>query len=742
MMRRLAVLGWVMAGLLGGVASRCALAQGTKLWTLDRYEDFAKGTSEGVAIRNDGRLESGPATSLLAAMGSSYVWSVTSDPAGNAYAGMGGTASGSAVVMKITPDGKATKFFEGKELGVQALRTRKDGSLLIATSPDGKIYRVPAAGGTAQVLFDPATTEEKPKYLWDVVEMGDTLFVAAGAPAVVYRVPENGGRAEVLFKTTDQHIRCLLPGTEGTLWAGSDGSGVIYRINPAEPGAKPFAAFSAPKREITALAMDAAGNVYAAGVGARANPALPPLPVTGNLGVSITFVQPGSASAASTNTVVPEGSEIYRIAVNGTPSKLLALKEDVVYGLGFRNGALLAATGNRGRVYRVDTETPGRFTDVAHLEAAQAMTFAPLQDGLLVATSNSGKVFKLRDRVTSPALYTSPVFDGQGFAQWGRSEVRSAKPGAYDLYARSGNVESPLMGWSEWLKVVPNSPSIGVPSARFVQWKAVLREGGSIDAVGLNYLPANVAPVVDEIVVQAGARIPATVAQPNPTVQISFPAAAPALSFNTSPDVAPLAAVKDKSAMTVRWAAHDDNGDELMFAVYYKGIDESNWHLLKDKISDRFYSFDASLLPDGSYTMKVVAADAPVHTDADALRSERMSEVFVIDTTPPVPGAFHAQLASTTSGSTASMQAMLINATLEVRDATSPIAHAEYSVDAGPWQYLEPVGKVSDSLTERYSFSVPVPKATDVVTDSKEHLLAVRVYDRYDNVVSVKTVVH
>ena len=47
--------------------------------------------------------------------------------------------------------------------------------------------------------------------------------VLAGAPAVVYRVPAGGGKAEVLFKTADQHIRCLLLAADGTLWAGSDG---------------------------------------------------------------------------------------------------------------------------------------------------------------------------------------------------------------------------------------------------------------------------------------------------------------------------------------------------------------------------------------------------------------------------------------------------------------------------------------------------------------------------------------
>jgi hypothetical protein len=82
-----------------------------------------------------------------------------------------------------------------------------------------------------------------------------------------------------------------------------------------------------------------------------------------------------------------------------------------------------------------------------------------------------------------------------------------------------------------------------------------------------------------------------------------------------------------------------------------------------------------------------------------------------------------------------------IHATLEARDATSPIAHAEYSVDAGPWQYLEPVGKVSDSLMERYDFTVPVPAATATVADANEHVLAVRVYDRYENVAAVKAVV-
>jgi hypothetical protein len=736
--------------MLGLAVAACGLpglaeAQGTKLWSVDRYDDFSKGSSEGVAIRSDGTLEAGPATSLLYATGGSYVWSVAAGAAGNAYVGLGGNAAGAAAVMRVGVDGKATKIFEGKELGVQAVRVTADGAVLIATSPDGKVYRVPgdtaiASGSGAAVLFDGAETAEKPKYIWDVSVIGQNAFVATGAPAAVYQV-DLGGAAKgqvakpvLLFKTADQHIRCLLAGPDGRLWAGSDGAGVIYRIAPAEKGAKPFAVYAAGRKEITSLAMDGGGNVYAAGVGSKGTGTLPPLPVTGNVGVTITFSQPGSASAAGANTLVPDGSEVYRIAADGSATKLVTLKDDVVYGLAFRNGSLLAATGNKGRVYRVDTAVAGRFTDLANLEASQAMAFAQMQGALLVATSNSGKVFKLSDATAADATYTSEVFDAQGFSQWGRVEARPQSIAGVELYVRSGNVPSALMGWSDWAKVGTDG-EVTAPAARFVQWKAVLlAKTASLEKVGLNYLTKNAAPVVDDVVVQTGARMAAGGAAPaNNTVQIAFPPASgttPPLTFSADTGPAPLTAQKDRTGITARWLAHDDNGDDLMFSVWYRGSGETNWRLLKDKITDRYLSFDSALLPDGVYELKVVASDAPAHAEADALTGEKVSAEFVVDTTPPVPGAL-----------TAEMVAGKIHVRFEARDAVSPISHAEYSVDAQPWQYVEPVGKVSDSLMERYDFTAVIPNATSPVTDAKEHVVAVRVYDRQENAVTAKAVV-
>jgi hypothetical protein len=635
-------------------------------------------------------------------------------------------------VTRVAPDGTATDIFAGKELAVQALAALPDGTLNAATSPDGKVYRI-KPDKTASVVFDPAETSEKPKYLWDIaIAKSGEVYVAAGAPAVVYRIPAGGGKAKVLFRTEDQHIRCLLLAPDGILYAGSDGAGVVYRIDTAKAAAVPFAVYSAAKREITALAMDAAGNVYAAGVGAKGNVPLPNLPVTGGSSTTITFVQASSSTAVSTNTVIPDGSEIYKIATDGTPSRLLALKEDVVYALTMRNGSLLAATGNRGRVYRIDTAVPGRWTDIAHLDATQGMAFAPEKDGLLIASSNNGRVFKLSDAGSPEATFTSAVFDAQIFSKWGRAEVLPLNAG-FDLYVRSGNVENPAMGWSEWTKTTPNSGNAGVPGARYVQWKAVLRGTAEVESVGLNYLAKNIAPMVDEVVAQPGARVVPTQQPVNTTVQVTFPAAAgatPAMTFSAENNATPLMAQKDKSAVTVRWAAHDDNGDDLIFALFYKGEGEANWRLLKDKINDRFYSFDSSLLPDGTYAVKVVASDSPEHTDSEALTGEKASGVFVIDTTPPVPGAL-----------TATMEGGRIHARFEAKDATSPIGHAEYSVDAGPWQYVEPSGNISDSQSEQYDFLAAIPPSETPVKDAREHTLAIRVYDRYENVATAKAVV-
>ncbi|WP_263409068.1 WD40 repeat domain-containing protein [Terriglobus tenax] len=704
--------------LLPILAATAVSAQGTRQWTQSRYDEFEKGKPSGIAIRSDGHLQPAPATTLLYTSDGNYLWSAVTDDAGNAYLGSGAISGGTAAILKVDPQGKATKLFETKEMAVQAIRTSPGGKLYAATSPGGMVYQIDGPGKSAVVL-DPSTLPEKPKYLWDIAltPKGD-LYVATGAPAAIYRIPA-GGKPELVLKSGDQHIRCLLLGPDGTLYAGSDGAGVIYRIKPGE---KPFALYDAPRHEITALALGPDGSLYAAGVGDKRSPNLPPLPVQGNQAVSITIL-PGSANAASANTLIPEGSDIYQIAPDGTPQRLQSFREDVVYALTVRNGKLLVATGNRGRVYSIDPANPGVFTDVAHLDAAQGMAFAPTSSGLYIATSNSGRLFRMQDKPAATSTYISDVFDAGVFSQWGRAELRGSKDA--ELYLRSGNVENPEINWTDWAKVTPNSKPASSTSARYVQWKTALLPGSNIDSVTLNYLPKNLAPAVDDVVVQPGAKMNPPPVNQGQTVQVAFPRASSNPGFVMQQDpYPPLTAQKDKDSITARWAAHDDNGDELTYTLYYRGDTETAWRLLKDKVSEKYYSWDTSQLPDGGYTLRVVASDAPSHNSGETLSGDRVSARFEVDTTPPVPGTLTAVLLNGQ-----------IHATLEATDASSAIAHAEYSLDAGPWQYLEPAGKLSDSPTERYDFTLPLSGP------AAEHTLAVRVYDRFENAATAKTVI-
>jgi hypothetical protein len=255
--------------------------------------------------------------------------------------------------------------------------------------------------------------------------------------------------------------------------------------------------------------------------------------------------------------------------------------------------------------------------------------------------------------------------------------------------------------------------------------------------VGVNYLPVNSAPVVDDLVVVPGARLNVQNQPINQqqTINISFPSSSQnaTITFDPNSSSNALPAMKDRTAITVRWAAHDDNGDDMIYSLYLRGDGESIWRLLKDQLTDKAYTFDAMLIPDGGYQIKVVASDSPSHTPGDALSSDKVSERFEVDTTPPVIGELRAERAVCKSPSCPQR----FHVTFAAEDAMSPIAHAEYSLDAGPWQFVDPVGQLSDSRRERYDFEVSA--APDAKTS--EHLITVRAYDRHDNVGLAKTVI-
>ena len=735
-------------------AAAAGFAEGTRTWEQSTYQEFLKGTAHGVAISSDGFLQLAPAFKLVATTPSSAIWATAIGPQGEIYAATGAPAR----IYRIVPGGKPVAIFQPQELQVQALAIGKDGTIYAATNPDGKVYKIqpgmaaasgndgrdalhattkeepkakqsdhaksdagmPATDWKSSVFFDPGT-----KYIWSLaLDPSGNLYVATGDHGQIFRVSPNGAHS-LFFKSDEPHIRVLTFDGQGNVIAGSDGSGLIYRITPSGDG---FVLYSAPKREITSLAIDKSGNIYAAAAGEKrggssastltvAIPAAPKAPDSTTPSTSPSSTGPPAESAVtlnSSNAAIPGGSGIYKIAPDGSPSLYWNSRDDLVYAMTFDSqGHLLAGTGNRGNIFQVSGRED--YTELVKAEAGQVTTFASAPNGgLYASSSNLGKIFLLSSAPDSEGSYESDVFDTQVFSKWGRAQFRGT--GNVELFARSGNVDNPDRNWSTWTRVdLRKNAEITVPPARFVQWKAILQPGDKsprVESVTVNYLQKNVAPEFDDVTVTPGVRY-----QPVPR-----PASLqPGQRFDPQPSP-----IHDSDSIGVKWTARDQNDDQMVYSVYYRVEGQSRWLLLKDGLNEKFYAFDASLLPDGGYEIKVVASDSPSHSPGDALSAERESDRFEVDTTPPQIQ----NLKGTVQGGKVHVQ-------FRAADTFSTIKRAEYSLDAGEWHFVEPVGQLSDAKSESYDFAVPIPE--DQATE--EHVVVVRAYDKYDNMNSSKTLV-
>jgi hypothetical protein len=760
-------VGFILTNLSGSGLFLKAFAEGTRSWEQSKFDELTKGTATGVAIRSTGGLELAPTFRSLYGTPSTYIWAIAADDAGNVYVAAGAPAR----VYRITSEGKATIIFEPKELQVQALQIGAGGVIYAATAPDGKVYKIehkpankaPAKADPVQgtpgendkekdvvkpradpswsssVYFEPGT-----KYIWDLaLDKGGNLYVATGDHGEIFRVTPKGEHS-VFFKSDETHIRVLAFDAQENLIAGSDGSGLIYRISPAGEG---FVLYSAPKKEITALALDRAGNIYAAAVGEKkggsgasssglttavfsmssstpaggSSPQVPGLTVTtAPSAPSMTGPFPFPGGGASS------GSDVYRIAPDGSPTRLWTSHEDIVYALAFDSqGRLLAGTGNRGHIFAITGLDD--FSDLLKAAASQVTGFAKAPGGgVYAATSNLGKVFVLGPGPEAQGTYESDVFDARIFSRWGRAEFRGS--GNVDLYARSGNVDNPDRNWSAWKKIdLGKNDETGIPSARYAQWRAVLHAGTAapgVDSIALSYLPKNVAPEIDDVTVQVGVKY-----QPLPrTAGISLGSDSSTLSSGTHFENPPSSS-HDRDSVGVKWSAHDENDDQIVYSIFYRGDGQTRWLLLKDNITDKDDSFDASLLPDGGYTVKVVASDAPSHSPGEALTASRESRRFEVDTTPP-----------RIENLSAIVEGGQIHVNFRAIDNFSPLKRAEYSVDAGEWKFVEPVGQLSDAKTENYDFKAS-PETSKDGGASSEHVVVVRVYDRYENMGASKILI-
>jgi hypothetical protein len=695
-------------------------------------EDFDKGTLQHLSLSSDGRVSVAPRLKAVFDSSTAVLWAVARDSKGTIYTGGGSLGGSRAKLFSIDPQGHGKLLAELDGIAVQAIAIDRQDRVYAATSPDGKVYRVDSTG-KADVFYDPKT-----KYIWALAfaKNGD-LYVATGDRGEIHRVTP-AGTGSVFFRTEEAHARSMTMDAADNLIVGTEPSGLIMRVTPANGVGQGFVLYQAPKREITAVAVGADGAIYAAGAGNRSNtpvaaPAAvgaPPTPAPQ------TPAPPGTVQIVGPNPIpvalpllnsqsVAGGSEIYRIQSDGYPRRIWSHAQDLVYALAFdAQGRLLAGTGNHGNLYRVDSDYS--YTRLLSVDPTQITGLLRAPEGQIYAvTGNIGEVLAIGPELEPSGILESDVLDAGGFSYWGRIIKEPEAPGGTVFETRSGNVGRAQRNWSAWAPL--SQGRVASPPARFLQYRATLTGNAELSDVGVAYQMKNVAPVVPEVdITPPNYRFPAPAATsgttaPSPT--LILPPISQATSNRPSAAVGISATADDTPALSyakgqigARWLAQDDNGDTLQFKVEIRGANETAWKLLRDKVRERYLSWDSAAYPDGKYVLRVTASDAPSNPPDQALTGMRESDPFLIDNTPP----------EITWGRAGSLQ-------FHVRDALSPLGKAEYSLNGGDWILIEPTTRLTDSA--EHDYRVPLPNRPP-----GEVTVAVRVEDAYGNQAVAKTV--
>lgn len=725
---------------LVGLLCLCALSlplhgAGARFWEVATLAEFLRGDVTNLALDLHGRLTLGPSMTELAAPTAPVLWAALTLPDGGLLVGSGNDGQ----VLKIARDGAISTFFDSPELQVHALARAPAGGYYAATSPDGRIYKLDA-NGAATPFFDP-----EDKYIWALaVDAAGTVYAGTGDKGHVYRITPDG-KGEIFYRTKATHVRALHAAADA-LYVGTESPGRVFRVTPDGAG---FLVLDPGLQEVSALRADARGAVYAAALTGRgesrpapppvttpAEPARPPVASVSTEITGMTVVEPPAPLPAG-GTGAPRESgrtsgrgAVYRILADGTWDQVWTSAEDAPYDVAFDGGgALLVATGSKGKIYRVDGD-PAQTTLLARAPAQQVTTV--VADGgaaLLFATANPAKIFRLSQTPATTGTYESEVRDAEGLATWGAISWRGSAPAGTQvtLYTRSGNTPAADETWSPWSAPYrrANGEQITSPKARYLQWKAELTGKGTITpivtSVTAAYLQRNLRPEITSI----------TIHPPGVVFQKPFSTGeAEIAGFDAGPADRRLGAAPSpqgsgapplgrrgyqKGLQTFIWRAQDGNDDDLTYDVLYRREGETTWKALKRGLTDPLFVWDTTSVPNGTYVMKVVVSDALANPPGAALVAERESSTFDIDNSPPT---ITVQSATRSNGRT--------TVHFTVRDLDSPVQRVEYSLDADRWRPIYPKDGIADSRVEEFELIID--------TDTEDKAIILRAVDAMNNV--------
>lgn len=715
--------------LLGSlVAGSADAASRVRFFELDSQAEFLEGTLEGIALDPMGRLSLADKAERVAGLTEPFLLSAASHPDGWVV----GTGNDGKVVL-VRRDGTVSTLFEAAEPEVFAVAVSDDGAVYAGSSPDGKVYRY--RKGEVDVLFEP-----EQKYIWDLLpRKGGELLVATGTEGRLFRVSASG-EAELAFDSEDTHLKSLHGLRGGDVLIGTAGDGLVLRMDSA---GRVRTLYDAAQPEVVDFTQGPGGIAYAAvlaseaslmdlsarsGTSQKASNGSSSSSGSGGGEVTVTVsAQPvqtsGAAGSRPTGFRGPR-SEILRIQPTGSVDVQWSFDSETVYSLSWQKGRLWVGTGLEGKVFSLQD---GRMVLEKDLDERQVIAVLAGDHGPVYATTNAAALFRSAGEPERAGTFTSPVLDASKTSNFGSlSWVGELPKGtAVGFSARTGMSSRPDRTWSDWSETEAGGqvPMSDLPLGRYLQWRAHLESGNGdspeLSRVVVSYRQQNLPPRIRKLEVLAPGQV---IVSPgfvpgSQTFEPTRPDRHGFFSTLRSPRSdrdRQRKTLWKKGFRTLTWQAEDPNGDSLRYELSFRpDRSEVSWLPIQTEIEDDFFSFDATALPDGVYRFKLTAFDREENDPERSLRGERVSDPVYVDHTAPSLDS-----ARFDSGRLA----------VQLSDAMSPLADAEFSIDASEWRPATVEDGLLDGMSETLSIELP--------SDAPAQLLLLRAADAAHNVLT------
>ena len=663
----------------------------TRIWEQQNQKDFESGKPENVSISSKGELMLAPKLdTFFEDTKEIYVWCLAEDSKGNIYAGTGNGGK----IYRINTDGESSLFYDSPEVSILTLAIDSNDNIYAGTAPDGLIYKLTDSSTPPTTIL---SSEEK--YVWAMTfDEAGNLYASTGTSGKIYKITPDG-QTSVLYDSDERNILCLLY-HQGMLYAGSDGKGTIYSVKTEDGAATVI--YQTGQKEVRRLVMGAQGLIYAGTVTTAApQPGGPPPP-------------PGPPGPGGRNSEEKK-SRVYKIQPDGIVSIMWEAPDPLILAMVFDSEeGLYIGTGDSGKLYWVNTDGDSVLKGKCSASQVLAIHRTANSDRLLLATGNAGKIFELKSDYLAEGTLESKAHDTKVVSRWGKLSWEGVTPEgtAISFATRTGNTEKPNSTWNDWSEELtdPETSQITSSAARYIQWRAKLTTSAVsatpvLKKVTVASVQSNTEPRFTSIEVRRGG----APESPGPPEGVRRPRESRTPSNSNSGG--------DSTKYTASWKVKDENSDKLQFNVYYKGIDETNWKLLKKELNETSYALDTTSMSDGRYVLKVNATDKLSNPPNFAKSTEKISDPFDIDNSQP----------TVTDITVTANEDQTYQITCTAEDLASYIQKAVYKIDSDEhWQVIFPDDGIFDSKRETlllHTNSLP----------SGEHTITIRVTDAAGN---------